>query len=112
MPRLLDAARRVDSGTDEDYTGLRVLLAPGSALGGARPKASVRERDGSLALAKFPRKRDEWEVPRREAVALSLARRAGVRAARGRLEEDAGGGVLVVRRFDRGSGGAFPSCRR
>ncbi len=111
LPRLLDAARRVDSGADEDCAGLRVLRvlpAPGSALVGARPKASVRERNGSPALAKFPRDRDEWEVPRREAIALSLARRAGVRAARGRLEEAGGGGVLVVRRFDRGSGGRVP----
>ncbi len=108
LPRLLDAARRVDSGADEDCAGLRVLLAPGSALGGARPKASVRERDGSLALSKFPRERDEWEVPRWEAVALSLAVRAGVGAAKSRIEEPAGRGVLILRRFDRDSGRRIP----
>lgn len=110
LPRLLAAARRVDAGSDDDYADLSVLLAPGSALGGARPKASVRERDGSLALAKFPREADEWEVPRWEAVALSLAVRAGVRVARFRMVEAGGGAVLVLRRFD--PGGAFRSSRR
>jgi hypothetical protein len=38
---------------------LRMLFAPGSSLGGARPKVSVREKDGHLAIAKFPRKDDE-----------------------------------------------------
>ena len=41
-----------DKDTDED---LRLLFAPGSSLGGARPKASVIEKDGHLAIAKFPR---------------------------------------------------------
>ena len=38
-----------DKDTEED---LRLLLAPGSSLGGARPKASVIEKDGRLAIAK------------------------------------------------------------
>ena len=52
LPRLLSAAEHVvdDKDSDED---LRLLLAPGSSLGGARPKASVRDRDGHLAIAKF-----------------------------------------------------------
>lgn len=108
LPRLLGAARRVDSGADDDYADLGVLLAPGSSLGGARPKASVRERDGSLALAKFPRETDEWSLPRWEAVALSLAVRAGVAAAESRIEEPAGRGVLILRRFDRDSGRRIP----
>jgi serine/threonine-protein kinase HipA len=42
LPRLLSAAEHVvdDSDSDED---LRLLLAPGSSFGGARPKASVRD---------------------------------------------------------------------
>src|SRR5260221_6014104 len=58
LPRLLSAAERAlsDPDTDED---LRLLLAPGSSLGGARPKASVRDQDGHLAIAKFPNKGDE-----------------------------------------------------
>lgn len=100
LPRLLSAAERVgsDSGTDED---LRLLLAPGSSLGGARPKASVRDRDGRLAIAKFPHRDDEINTVRWEAVALTLAARAGIPVPDWRLEDVAGGPVLLLRRFDR-----------
>lgn len=108
LPRLLGAAERVESGDDDGGRDLAVLLAPGSSLGGARPKASVREPDGALAIAKFPQAADEWEVTRWEAVALSLAERAGIRAARFRVERADGRAVLVLRRFDRDSGRRIP----
>jgi serine/threonine-protein kinase HipA len=100
LPRLLSAAEHVadEDDTDED---LRLLLAPGSSLGGARPKASVRDRDGTLAIAKFPHKGDEINVVRWEAVALSLAEKAGIPVPERRLETIAGKPVLVLRRFDR-----------
>jgi serine/threonine-protein kinase HipA len=46
---------------------LKIMMAPGSSLGGARPKASVRHTDGSLWIAKFPSKSDQkdsgiWEL--------------------------------------------------
>jgi serine/threonine-protein kinase HipA len=77
LPHLLSAAERVvdDEGTDED---LRLLLAPGSSLGGTRPKASVRDRDGHLAIAKFPRRDDEYNTVLWEAVALTLAAKAEI----------------------------------
>jgi len=100
LPRLLSATERVlaDSDTDED---LRLLLAPGSSLGGARPKASVRDRDGSLAIAKFPHKGDEINTVLWEAVALTLAAKAGVLVPEWRLETAADKPVLLSRRFDR-----------
>lgn len=100
LPRLLSAAERVldDSDSDED---LRLLLAPGSSLGGARPKASVRDRDGHLAIAKFPHKHDEINNVLWEAVALSLAGKAGIAVPSWRLETAAGKSVLLLRRFDR-----------
>ena len=45
---------------------------------GARPKASVRDKNGRLAIAKFPRKDDEYNTVAWEAVALSLAAMAGI----------------------------------
>jgi serine/threonine-protein kinase HipA len=77
LPRLLSAAEHVLSDTDSDED-LRLLLAPGSSLGGARPKASVRDRDGHLAIAKFPNKGDEVNTVLWEAVALTLAAKAGI----------------------------------
>jgi serine/threonine-protein kinase HipA len=107
LPRLLSAADRVgsDSDTDED---LRLLLAPGSSLGGARPKASVRDRDGRLAIAKFPSEKDEIDTVRWEALALTLAQRAGVPVPAWRLEDVAGRPVLLLRRFDRRDGARIP----
>ena len=61
LPRLLSAATRVTN-DEEDDEDLRILIGPGSALGGARPKASVRDRDGHLALAKFPDRRDDYGI--------------------------------------------------
>ena len=100
LPRLLAAAQRVveEADTEED---LRLLFAPGSSLGGARPKASVREKDGQLAIAKFPRKDDEINTVAWEAVALTLAQKAGITVPFGRIENVADKSVLLLRRFDR-----------
>ncbi len=107
LPRLLSAAERVaeDSESDED---LRLLLAPGSSLGGARPKASVRDRDGHLAIAKFPHPRDEVNTVSWEATALTLAGRAGIPVPEWRMEEVSGRPVLILRRFDRAADRRIP----
>jgi serine/threonine-protein kinase HipA len=100
LPRLLSAAERVgdESDTDED---LRLLLAPGSSLGGARPKASARDKDGHLAIAKFPNKGDEINVVLWEALSLKLAGKAGIAVPDWRIEIVGERPVLLLRRFDR-----------
>src|SRR6476661_5731355 len=99
LPELLSAAERVmeDTDTEED---LRLLFASGSSLGGARPKASVREKDGNLAIAKFPRKDDEINTVRWEAVVLNLAEKSGINVASGRVEKIGKKPVLILQRFD------------
>ena len=100
LPHLLAATECViaDGGTDED---LRLLVAPGSSLGGTRPKASVRDRDGHLLIAKFPHQNDDTDAVRWEAVTLCLAERAGLVVPDWRLEQAMGRPVLLLRRFDR-----------
>ena len=107
LPRLLAAAEHVaaDKDSDED---LKLLLAPGSSLGGARPKASVRDRDGHLAIAKFPNKGDEVNTVVWEALALTLAQRAGIAVPQWRLESVADKPVLLLRRFDREGNARIP----
>ncbi len=107
LPRLLSAAARVTN-EEEDDEDLRILVGPGSSLGGARPKASVRDRDGHLALAKFPDQRDDYGVVLWEGVALSLALKAGVSVPQWRIEEVAGKPVAIIRRFDRVDGQRIP----
>jgi serine/threonine-protein kinase HipA len=105
LPRLLQAAAHVISNQDTD-DDLRLLLAPGSSVGGARPKASVRDRNGRLMLAKFPHANDEFDVVTWEAVALTLAGQAGLPVPPWRLERVQDQPVLVLGRFDRSAGRA------
>ena len=107
LPRLLSATERYLN-DDETPADLKILLAPGSSLGGARPKASVRDKDGCVALAKFPKKDDVFNVVIWEAVALTLARKAGITTADWRLEIMMGKSVLILRRFDRRQGQRIP----
>jgi serine/threonine-protein kinase HipA len=105
LPRLLNAAEELerDEPTSED---LCLLLHGGSSLGGARPKAHVLDTEGRLAIAKFPSpKNDDWDVIRWEAVALTLARDAGVTVPEHQLHVIEGRPVLVLRRFDRDTSG-------
>lgn len=107
LPQLLSAAEHVVGDTDSDED-LRLLLAPGSSLGGARPKASVRDRDGHLAIAKFPHKDDEINAILWEAVALRLAAKAGIPVPDWRIEHVLNKPVLLLRRFDRVQGQRIP----
>ncbi len=107
LPRLLSAAEHVVGDTDSDED-LRLLLAPGSSLGGACPKASVRDRDGHLAIAKFPHKDDETNAVLWEGVALRLAAKAGIPVPDWRIESVVNKPVLLLRRFDRVQGQRIP----
>lgn len=94
---------------DPDYgRWLRMLIAPGGSLGGARPKASVRDERERLWIAKFPSRNDEDDVGAWEAVVHELARRAGVTVPEAQLRRfgsSRSGGhghhTFLSRRFDR-----------
>jgi serine/threonine-protein kinase HipA len=107
LPRLLSAAGRVVD-ENEDDEDLRILFAPGSSLGGARPKASVRERDGRLAIAKFPHRDDEWNAVLWEAAALTLADKAGIDVPLFRVEKIGDKDVIILGRFDRDGAARIP----
>ena len=100
LGELLNAAMRV-AANGEDEGDLRLILAPGSSLGGARAKASVLDQQGELSIAKFPQADDAYPVMHWEAVALDLARRAGIEVPTWRLEQVADRTALLLRRFDR-----------
>lgn len=61
-----------------DNRWLRMLIQPGSSLGGARPKANVLDEAGHPWIAKFPSRKDRKDVGAWEAVCMELARRAGL----------------------------------
>lgn len=106
LRELQSAARALEEDRGDDDARLQSildqLLAPGSSLGGARPKASVLDEHGHLCIAKFPSRQDEWDVGAWEAVAHRLARRAGIRVPQTRaLRLTPDGHTFVSQRFDR-----------
>ncbi|GIG41113.1 phosphatidylinositol kinase [Cellulomonas phragmiteti] len=100
---LQDAADRVQAG-EVLPPALAEALLRGTSIGGARPKAVVRDGDREL-IAKFSSTMDPYPVVQGEAVAMELAARAGVDVARTSSTTAAGRAVLLVERFDRPSGG-------
>ena len=81
---------------------LRLLLAPGSSLGGARPKASVVDTQGDLWIAKFPSRFDEIDVAAWEFVVYQLALKAGVTMPPSQLIKVSGRHrTFLSKRFDR-----------
>jgi serine/threonine-protein kinase HipA len=99
---------------DEDNTAaagddwLRMLIAPGGSLGGARPKASVVDPNAHLWIAKFPSPRDEHDVGGWELVVHTLARGCGLRVPESLARRFASRRhTFLVKRFDR-----TPSGRR
>jgi serine/threonine-protein kinase HipA len=82
---------------------LTQLFAPGTSLGGARPKASVRDEEGMLCLAKFPSTQDRRDVGAWELVAHRLAAKAGIKVPHARAVRvpDSAYTTFLARRFDR-----------
>jgi len=100
LPKLLSATEHLFTDTDTDEE-LKLLLAPGSSLGGARPKASVLDKDGQLSIAKFPHQDDEINRVIWEALALKLASQAKISVPQYRIETIQDKPILLLKRFDR-----------
>lgn len=94
------AFEKDDSGLEEKW--LKQLIAPGSSLGGARPKATVKAPDGSLWIAKFPSRNDEWNMGAWEMVVHDLAQMCGLDVPEAGLKKFSKlGSTYLVKRFDR-----------
>lgn len=84
---------------------LSQLVAPGSSLGGARPKASFLAEDESLWLAKFPSNDDRYDQGAWEQLAATIAIDAGVRMSESRLLRlGPRHRTFAAKRFDREAG--------
>ena len=79
------------------------LYKQGSSLGGARPKANVRDTDGALWIAKIPSVNDDYDVALWEFWAHKMARVAGIEVPQMRLLTLPGQKyhTLLSKRFDR-----------
>ena len=87
---------------EEDIDKYRLLLDPGSSLGGSRPKSNVIDTDGSLWIAKFPSKNDEYDVGKSEYHIYSLAKKCGLNVVESKTAKFSKiGSTFLVKRFDR-----------
>lgn len=96
-----------EASNDPDYVRwLNLLVAPGSSLGGARPKASVVDETGHLWIAKFPSGQDTFDVGAWELVTHRLATKAGVDMSESKAQVfSTKHHTFLTKRFDRTSFG-------
>jgi serine/threonine-protein kinase HipA len=108
LSQLMTATRAVETET-ETAADLAYLRGRGTSLGGMRPKCTVVDDDGQLAIGKFPSVNDERAVTKGEVLAMQLASASGLQVAETRLVDSDGVPVALIRRFDRtGAGGRIP----
>jgi serine/threonine-protein kinase HipA len=100
LRHLMSASRAVETET-ETAADLAYLRGRGTSLGGLRPKCTVVDDDGMLAIGKFPSVQDERSVTKGEVLAMTLAEAAGIKVAKARLVDSDGVPVALIRRFDR-----------
>ena len=97
---LMEAAERIEEGAAIPAK-LEAIFDAGSALGGARPKATVRDDDGVLWLAKFQSTNEKINVPEIEAATLKLAALCGMSVPETKVIRTADRSAMLIRRFDR-----------
>ncbi|HEX9650223.1 MAG TPA: HipA domain-containing protein [Cyclobacteriaceae bacterium] len=91
-----------DSNAQEAAKWLAILMAPGSSLGGARPKANILDNDGHPWIAKFPSKNDTIDKGLWECLAYKLSLKAGIYMTESKVEKVMGNHhTFFTKRFDR-----------
>jgi len=97
---LMEAAERIEAGLPIPVH-LEAIFQGGTAMGGARPKATVRDSNGVLWLAKFQSRNEQLNVPEIEAATLQLAEQCGMTVPPVRVQLAGGRMLMLIQRFDR-----------
>ena len=91
-----------DQDNDEVQKWLAQLIAPGSSLGGARPKANILDEQKHLWIAKFPSRNDTIDKAAWEYVSYQLAIKAGINMSESKISMVSGKyNTFFTKRFDR-----------
>jgi serine/threonine-protein kinase HipA len=101
---LQEAAKNIENEPDNDTLKkwLAILIAPGSSLGGARPKANIIDEYKNLWIAKFPAKNDTTDKAAWEYLAFQLALKAGIIMSECKIQKISGNyNTFFTKRFDR-----------
>jgi serine/threonine-protein kinase HipA len=103
LENIVSELEKADAEDQPEYRAwLMQLTAPGTSLGGARPKASYIDTDGSMWLAKFPASDDRRDIGNWEYLAAKLAGRCGIVMPDTRIHEFSNRGhTFAAKRFDR-----------
>ncbi len=104
---LQHAADIIESDPDNEdiKKWITMLMAPGSALGGARPKANILNETGHPMIAKFPSRNDTIDKAAWEFLAYKLALQAGIEMTESKIQHIAGKyNTFFTKRFDRVGG--------
>lgn len=106
---LMHAAHEIEASEEKHLLPskkwLAQLLHPGTSLGGARPKASVIDEDGRLTVAKFPSRKDDYDVGLWEHFCHVMGRKAGLNVAETSTIPGEYYHILLSKRFDRNKNG-------
>lgn len=106
---LMQAAQEIEASEEKhilpEKKWINQLINPGTSLGGARPKASIIDEDGSLTIAKLPSRKDLYDMAKWEHFAHVMANKAGVNVAKTRTIPGTEYHILLSKRFDRTSDG-------
>lgn len=104
LGELQEAVRAIESDENDEHVKkwILMLLAPGSSLGGARPKANFTDSSKNLWIAKFPSKNDKIDKAAWELLAYRLALKAGISMSESRITKLSGAyNTFLTKRFDR-----------
>jgi serine/threonine-protein kinase HipA len=104
LGELQKAVESIDSDEDDEFimNWILMLIAPGTSLGGARPKANFTDKNNNLWIAKFPSKSDTIDKAAWEILAYRLALKAGINMSESRITRLIGQyNTFLTRRFDR-----------
>lgn len=97
-----EITKKQDADFDRLKEWLKVLVAPGSSLGGARPKANVSDEQGHLWVAKFPSADDDYDVALWEKLLHDMASDCGITVPESKvLQLGNKYHTFMVKRFDR-----------
>lgn len=98
----LELEKNIEEDSPNMLKWINLLIAPGSSLGGARPKASVQDTTGALWIAKFPSKNDIINIGAWEMLANDLARKSGIKTAHAMVQKyNNRHHTYLTKRFDR-----------
>ena len=101
-----ELTKKKPAAPDKIRNWLKVLVAPGASLGGARPKANLLDEQEQLWIAKFPSADDDLDVTAWEKVLHDLAGACGIQVPESRLMQIGDGfHTFLVKRFDRHANG-------